>query len=131
LVSATTPAERVAFELTPTKGAPSRAREALRPIARAVAGRTYFDLTSVVSELVAACVRGEGRGLVRVEVSVRHGWARGAVYDDPSGLLQPPSQDTEAGRIGRRILDELCEEWRVQERPGGTRVEFRVPASAW
>ena len=128
--STTKPAKAVAFELALSQNAPSEARAALRPVAEALAPRTFFDLTSVVSELVASCIRGGSGGAVRIEVSARGGAAAGAVDDNLAHLSRPPTTG-DAERIGRRILDVLCEEWQVVERDQGARVEFRVSPTVW
>jgi hypothetical protein len=133
LEGTTKPAKAVTFEVARSGRAPSEARAALRPIAPALAPRTFFDLSSVVSEVVASYSRGDSRGSVRVEVSARDGAAEGAIEDDSSHLSDPPAAggDGDAERIGRRILDLLCERWRVLERDQGTRVEFRVLPTVW
>jgi hypothetical protein len=121
------------FEVARSGSAPSEARAGLRPIASALAPRTFFDLSSVVSEVVASYLRSDSRGMVRIEVSTRDGAAEGAIEDDFSRLSDPPAAGGagEAERIGRRILDLLCERWRVLERDQGTRVEFRVLPTVW
>jgi hypothetical protein len=132
LEGTTKPAKAVTFELVRSRRAPSEARAALRAIAPALAPRTFFDLSSVVSEVVASYSRGDSRGTVRIEVSARDGAAEGAIEDDFSHLSDPPAaSDGEAERIGRRILDLLCERWRVLERDQGTRIEFRVLPTVW
>ena len=129
----TEPAKAVAFEVARSRTAPSEARAALRALAPALAPRTFFDLSSVVSEVVASYSRDDRRGTVSVEVSARDGAAEGAIEDDFSHLSAPPTagSHSEAEGIGRRILDLLCERWRVLERDQGTRVEFRVLPTVW
>jgi hypothetical protein len=129
----TEPAKAVTFEVTRSRTAPSEARAALRAVAPALAPRTFFDLASVVSEVVASFSRDDRRGTVKVEVSARDGAAEGAIEDDFSRLSDAPAagSDSEAERIGRRILDLLCERWRVLERDQGTRIEFRVLPTVW
>jgi hypothetical protein len=133
LESTTKPARAVTFEVARSGSAPSEARAALRPIAPALASRTFFDLLSVVSEVVASYSKGDSRGTVRVEISAKDGAAEGAIEDDSSHLSDAPAAGgaVEAERIGRRILDLLCERWRVLERDQGTRVEFRVLPTVW
>jgi hypothetical protein len=133
LEGTTTPAKAVTFEVPRSGSASSEARAALRPIAPALAPRTFFDLSSVVSEVVASFLRSGGRGTVRIEVSARDGAAEGAIEDDVSQLSDPSGAAStgDAERIGRRILDLLCERWRVLEGDQGTRIEFRVLPTVW
>jgi len=120
----------VSFELAPTRSAPSEARAALGPVAEGLAPRDFLDLSAVVSELVASCVRHRSEGPVRVEVRVERGAARGLVFDDMAHLGEPvPEKGPDAERISRRILDALCREWRAVDRDGATGVEFRLAPS--
>jgi integral membrane sensor domain MASE1/anti-sigma regulatory factor (Ser/Thr protein kinase) len=122
-----TPGGSVAVELEPGPGCPAEAREALVPLASALASQVYMDLRLLVSELVTNCVRHarlspDSRIGLRVERSDR--MLRVEVTDPGPGFepeITEPDRGA-AGGWGLFLTERLADRWGVDRDGESTRV---------
>lgn len=109
------------LQIFPTVEAPSKARRELSPLASQIDQRSFSDLRTVISELVAMSVANGARKPIEVSLQVSERRLEGAVHDDGTGIRAVGRQES---ALALRILEGLVEDWGTDERE--QRIWFRM-----
>jgi hypothetical protein len=110
--------ETVSVLLPATPGSASRARDALRPLRRLLEPSRFFDLRSVVSELVAESLytRQSAKASIELRAELRGGSAHVEVLVDDDAVFRIPSRQSGPGTAGwgLRVMSQLADRWGVR-----------------
>jgi anti-sigma regulatory factor (Ser/Thr protein kinase) len=106
----------------PSVEAPSKAREGIASLANRIDQRSFSDVRTVISELVALSVANGAREPIEVSLCLDDRQLKGALYDDGTGVRAIGRRDSSSLVV--RIVDALVEEWGANGE--GKRIWFRM-----
>jgi hypothetical protein len=114
----------VMLELAAESIAPTRAREALEPLANQLPQHKYEDVALLVTVLVTRAVTQTSTPAVVVKVSIDRGYVRGlvATAQPPGSPVRVPDETAEV--LGRQLLDAIATRWSAD--PHGTETWFEI-----
>jgi anti-sigma regulatory factor (Ser/Thr protein kinase) len=113
------------LRLFPTLAAPGEARKWVAPLAERLDEPSFYDLMTVVSELVAISVAHGASKPIDLTLTATDGSIEGTLYDEGAGTRAlVRARDLQDSSLVLRVIDSLVDEWGTN--PGQTRTWFRL-----